>query len=448
MKTTFALVGAYAALASAFTPGRHLHFPRSNGTTTTAAPSPQGPLTTLTVKETRTSTIISCSSTVTNCPAGPGITAVPESDRETKIVTQTVDLTTIVCPVSEASTISDKIISQHKSTSSLLPSQTAPIANVTATGSPTPVGPLTTLTVKETRTSTIISCSSTVTNCPVGPGITAVPESDRETKVVTQTVDLTTIVCPVSEASTISDKIISQHKSDSSLLPGKTQVPVQTTDIVITKTITLTKGTGDNKTLVPSVITSTIKSTISPPAAGSKPSDATVTTTATSTSTKTVTITRAKATPTGTSPANGNGGDNGNEKCVSGAAPATVTVTVAQTTVTASASTVTVTASCEASAAPGDSKKKVDNKPGDNKPVDNGSKPVDNGSKPVDNGSKPVDNGSKPSKPADAEATPCETDGTTTIEATVTVVPYPANNSTIVTATGAPGPSGFARLRR
>ncbi|KAM3469920.1 hypothetical protein MY5147_006728 [Beauveria neobassiana] len=434
MKTTFALVGAYAALASAFTPGRHLHFPRSNGTTTTAAPSPQGPLTTLTVKETRTSTIISCSSTVTNCPAGPGITAVPESDRETKIVTQTVDLTTIVCPVSEASTISDKIISQHKSTSSLLPSQTAPIANVTATGSPTPVGPLTTLTVKETRTSTIISCSSTVTNCPVGPGITAVPESDRETKVVTQTVDLTTIVCPVSEASTISDKIISQHKSDSSLLPGKTQVPVQTTDIVITKTITLTKGTGDNKTLVPSVITSTIKSTISPPAAGSKPSDATVTTTATSTSTKTVTITRAKATPTGTSPANGNGGDNGNEKCVSGAAPATVTVTVAQTTVTASASTVTVTASCEASAAPGDSKKKVDNKPGDNKPVNNGS--------------KPVDNGSKPSKPADAEATPCETDGTTTIEATVTVVPYPANNSTIVTATGAPGPSGFARLRR
>ncbi|EJP62738.1 uncharacterized protein BBA_08283 [Beauveria bassiana ARSEF 2860] len=313
MKTTFALVGAYAALASAFTPGRHLHFPRSNGTTTTAAPSPQGPLTTLTVKETRTSTIISCSSTVTNCPAGSGITAVPESDRETKIVTQT-------------------------------------------------------------------------------------------------------------------------HKSDSSLLPGKTKVPVQTTDIVITKTITLTKGTGDNKTLVPSVITSTIKSTISPPAAGSKPSDATVTTTATSTSTKTVTITRAKATPTGTSPANGNGGDNGNEKCVSGAAPATVTVTVAQTTVTASASTVTVTASCEASAAPGDSKKKVDNKPGDNKPVNNGI--------------KPVDNGSKPSKPADAEATPCETDGTTTIEATVTVVPYPANNSTIVTATGAPGPSGFARLRR
>ncbi|KAM3454071.1 hypothetical protein MY3296_003339 [Beauveria thailandica] len=423
MKSTFALVGAYAALASAFTPGRHLHFPRGNGTTTTAAPSPQGPLTTLTVKETRTSTIISCSSTVTNCPAGPGITAVPETDRETKTVTQTVDLTTIVCPVSEASTISEKIISQHKSASSLLPSQTAPIANVTATGSPTPVGPLTTLTVKETRTSTITSCASTVTNCPAGkPEMTAIPESDREIKTITQTVDLTTIVCPVSEASTISEKIISQHKSDSSLLPSQTQVPVQTTDIVITKTITLTKGSGDNKTLIPTVVTSTSKSTITPPATGSKPGDATVTTTATSTSTKTVTITRAKATPTG--PANGNGGADGNEKCVSGAAPATVTVTVAQTTVTASAATVTVTAPCEASAAPGGSKKV------DNKHVDN--------NKAVDNGSQPTD----------AEATPCETDGTTTVEATITVVPYPANNSTTVTATGAPVPSGFARLRR
>ncbi|KAM3504839.1 hypothetical protein MY10362_003312 [Beauveria mimosiformis] len=419
MKSTFALIGAYAALASAFTPGRHLHFPRGNGTTT-AAPSPQGPLTTLTVKETRTSTITSCSSTVTNCPAGPGITAIPETDREIKTVTQTVDLTTIVCPVSEASTISDKIISQHKSGSSILPSQTAPIADVTATGSPTPIGPLTTLTVKETLTSTITSCASTVTNCPAGkPEMTAIPETDREIKTVTQTVDLTTIVCPVSEASTISDKIISQHKSGSSVLPSQTQVPVQTTDIVITKTITLTKGSGNDKTLVPSVITTTIKSTITPTASGPKPGDATITTTATSTSTKTVTITRAKATPTG--PANG-GGD-GNEKCVSGAAPATVTVTVAQTTVTASAATVTVTAPCEASAAPGGSKK-VDNKPVDNKPVDNGSKPTD------------------------ADATPCETDGTTTVEATVTVVPYPANNSTTVTATGAPVPSGFARLRR
>ncbi|KAM3556749.1 hypothetical protein MY1884_004891 [Beauveria asiatica] len=422
MKSTFALVGAYAALASAFTPGRHLHFPRGNGTTTTAAPSPQGPLTTLTVKETRTSTIISCSSTVTNCPAGkPEMTSIPESDREIKTITQTVDLTTIVCPVSEASTISEKIISQHKSASSLLPSQTAPIANVTATGSPTPVGPLTTLTVKETRTSTITSCASTVTNCPAGkPEMTSIPESDREIKTITQTVDLTTI------ASTISEKIISQHKSDSSLLPSQTQVPVQTTDIIITKTITLTKGSGDNKTLIPTVVTSTSKSTITPPATGSKPGDATVTTTATSTSTKTVTITRAKATPTGPAngPANGNGGADGNEKCVSGAAPATVTVTVAQTTVTASAATVTVTAPCEASAAPGGSKKV------DNKPVDN--------NKAVDNGSQPTD----------AEATPCETDGTATVEATITVVPYPANNSTTVTATGAPVPSGFARLRR
>ncbi len=331
MKSTFALVGAYAAVASAFTPGRHLHFPRGNGTTT-AVPS-QGAITTLTVQTTRTSTIISCAPTVTNCPAGK-------------------------------------------------------------------------------------------------PEMSAIPESLRQIKTVTETVDLTTTVCPVAEASTVSKQVIEKHKSASdAAAPSQTPAPVQTTDIVSTKTITLTLGSGDRQSVVPTVITTTIKSTITPAAGVSKTnSEETVTTTATSTSTKTVTITRAKA--TSTPPAANNNNGNGGEKCASGAAPATVTVTVAQTTVTAAPVTVTVSAPCEATSAPV-GQKKVESE-----------KPAGNGGDKV----KPTGSSITSQPPAGASSTPCESDSTTTIEATITIVPYPANNGT--TATGAPSPSGFARLRR
>ncbi|KAJ4155175.1 hypothetical protein LMH87_000432 [Akanthomyces muscarius] len=338
MKSTFALVGAYAALASAFTPGRHLHFPRGNST---------------------------------------------------------------------------------------------------GTAPPTPAGSITTLTVQTTRTSTIISCAPTVTNCPAGkPEMSTIPESDRQIKTVTETVDLTTTVCPVAEASTISQQIIEKHKSASSAAaPSQTQPPVQTTDIISTKTITLTMGSGDRQSVVPTVITTTIKSTITPPAGASKTNEETVTTTATSTSTKTVTITRAKATPSAAAGNNngGNGNSGNGEKCASGAAPATVTVTVAQTTVTAAPVTVTVSAPCAATSAPAGSKQVEQEKPAGK----------DNNSKPA-GGEKAK--ASQP--PAEASTTPCESDSTTTIEATVTVVPYPANNGTTPTATGAPAPSGFARLRR
>ncbi|KAM3510731.1 hypothetical protein MY11210_005604 [Beauveria gryllotalpidicola] len=457
MKSTFALVGAYAALASAFSPGRYLHFPRGNGTTTTAAS--EGAITTMVVKETRTTEITSCSASVTNCPAGkPEITGVPASDLKVVKVTETVVLTTVVCPVSEASDISEQVVAQHKSTSSALPVE---IANVTATGSPTPLGPLTmptanvpatnpptplgslttpsanatapgaltVLTVKVTRIVTRTSCSASVTNCPTGkPEMSAIPESDLDIKVDTETSDLATATCAVSEAADISKEIIAQYSSNSSAFASQTQVPVQTTAIMTTKT---------------------------PAAAGSKPSNETVTTTATSTSTKTVTITRVSATPTG--PASnkneGHGGVDGNgDKCTCGdaSAPATVTVTVAKTTVTE-------TAPCAASTAPGGS-----NNVG-NQSVGNDSKPDEAEATPCetddaatveatscesDDSATVEATSCESDDSATVEATPCETDGTATVEATVTVVPYPANNSTTVTATGGAGPSGFARLRR
>ncbi|ATY65399.1 hypothetical protein A9K55_001907 [Cordyceps militaris] len=423
MKSTFALVGAYAAVAAAFTPGRHLHFPRANGTSAL----PSDAITTLTVQTTRTSTIISCAPTVTNCPAGkPEMSAIPESARQVQTVTETIDLTTTICPVSEASAISSSVIEKHNSATPIGSASSALAPTVTPT--PTPAGALTTLTVKSTRTSTITSCAPTVTNCPVGkPEMSAIPESARQIKTVTETIDLTTTVCPITEASTISKKIIEQHKSSSasSALPSQQQPPLRTTDIISTKTITLTLGTGDRQSVVPTVITTTIKSTITPPASAEE----TVTTTATSTSTKTVTITRAKTTST---PApvpgnNGNGGSGSNcEKC---AAPATVTVTVAQTTITASAATVTVTAPCATGSVPVGGKQVEQEKPADKASQ-----------------SKPAGGNVTTQPAASASATPCESDSTTFIDATVTVVPYPVNNGT--TPTGAPSPSGFARLRR
>lgn len=337
--TTFALVGAFAALASAYTPGKHLHFPRSNGTITSASASPSADasITTLTVKTTRTSTIISCAPTVTNCPAGkPEMNTVPESDRQTKTVTDTIALTTTVCPVAEASTISQQIIEKHNSQASATPSATA--------------------------------------------GLPA----------------------------------------------GHT---VKTTQIVSTKTVYITIGQGERQSVVPTVLTTTIQSEMTVPTgspATATPEE-TITTTIHSTSTKTVTITRAKPTNTAV----------GNE-AVGNGTPATVTVTVSSPP-----QTVTVTAPCAAAKtdAPIENKQLQPSTGGESKHE----KPA-GGNKPsgVDNTGSGNAGVTVSSTPVKATSTPCDTsDFTTTIEATVTVVPYPAGNGTATAA-----PSGFARLRR
>ncbi|CEJ79935.1 hypothetical protein VHEMI00146 [[Torrubiella] hemipterigena] len=114
MKTTFALVGALAAVANANIYHRdgHMFFPR-NGTTVHSTGAADA-ITTLTVKATQTHTVTSCKPTVTNCPVGkPGMSSVPESDRVTHIATHTVVLTTTECPVSEAHKISSSVVSDH-----------------------------------------------------------------------------------------------------------------------------------------------------------------------------------------------------------------------------------------------------------------------------------------------------------------------------------------------
>src|SRR5689334_7286930 len=99
MKSAIATIGMLAAAASAYSHHpRHLHFPRANNT---------AEQTTLTVIATQIHTVTSCAPTVTNCPAhSTGIASLPESQRTTFVVTDTVTLATTVCPVTEASSVS------------------------------------------------------------------------------------------------------------------------------------------------------------------------------------------------------------------------------------------------------------------------------------------------------------------------------------------------------
>ena len=108
MKTSAIATGLFAALASAsYQHPHHFHYRRDNTTTVD-----NGPSTTLTVITTQVETITSCAPTVTNCPADPSdIATLPESEKETAVVTNTVALTTTVCPVSDVPAISASIIS-------------------------------------------------------------------------------------------------------------------------------------------------------------------------------------------------------------------------------------------------------------------------------------------------------------------------------------------------
>jgi hypothetical protein len=337
MKSTVAILGAMAAVASAYSPAQHLHFPRANSTTTAPAASD---LTTLTVKTTETKTIISCAPTVTNCPADEtGMSTIPESDRTTQTVTNTVELTKTVCPVTDVERISSEVMSQHA----------------------TP---------------------------------TQAPPAGMTTKVI---------------------------------------------DVVNDMTVTMTLGAGSTKSIVPTVIKSTIKSTVTVPCETTDvktgDSEPTTTTTATSTSTRTVTVSRSK--PTETAPAESTA-DSTAETCDQ--APAsTVTVTVAQTTITVPASTVYVTAPCDATKTGSGDAPAVTGKAGDG----NDNK-VDTDDK-HNNGGNNDDNQGEDNKPVETTTVDCPPDEIITMQSTVTVIPVPTGGSN---STGIAGPSGFARLRR
>jgi hypothetical protein len=323
----------------------------------------------------------------------------------------------------------------------------------------------TTLTVKTTVVETITSCAPTVTNCPARDqtALAQLPESDKTTYTATHTVVLTEVVCPVSDASSIYTSVL--HDAETGGVTGKTltapmtaAVPMSTggaypppaegdktvvSDYTTDQVVTLTQG----EETITTTIHKTLQTTITVPAGpevtddgskgnGTPEDDTTTTTTKTTTGTITKTIQRVGETKpatggdngystgksegeddgskgTGNGNGNGNGSNNGGSGSGSGeCVPETVTVT-------APASTVYVTVVPEPSKTNGDAatvtgKATEDSEDGDDSEDDE-----------------------------DDEEEFCDT--TTTMEATVTVVPYPVNG----TATGGYAkPTGFSRRLR
>jgi hypothetical protein len=395
-----ATFGLFAGLASASSPIRHLHFPRSNSTITAvdnAAP------TTLTVFATSVHTVISCAASITNCPARAnqtGLGSLPESAKTTVVVTDTIVLATTICPIEQASSISSSLQAAHSSGlitgSTLKPTAPAvtPPANVAASSA----------------AAATAGASVSVTNIVTDKTLTYTVGKGSDASVVTTTIQATT-----KETITIT----------STLGNGET-APEPTT--------TTTATTTDTKTI-----------TVKPVQTGSGNSG---------------TSTGGNGTPANGSPANGSPANGSPANGAPGGAScdgaATVTVTVAKETVTAPASTVYVTiapSSCDSSA-PGVTGQAIDTGSGSSATSGNGSGSANNGS---GSGSSGSDSGSEGSGSGNNGAgttaspvvsTPCPTDITTTVRATVTVQPFPINNGTASTGSARPSSSGFARLRR
>lgn len=379
----------------------------------------------------------------------------------------------------------------------------------------------TTLTVEVTEVATITSCKPTITNCPAVSN--ALPEEDLEVVVVTNTVVLTEVVCPITEVESISSAVIKEHETGS--LPGSTRtepaatassalptiqvpypgVPLSTApaapvttsaalpvpgeeyvteidDVETTATLTLTLGRGESATVVESVITTTFQTTVvktitacpggceggdKPPSPtgnypvpggseGESEDDVTTTTTATTTGTKTITVqppnkTNEESSPEASSPVGAEGGVPGTcsgsgEQCQ---CPSAVTVTIPASTVYVTIGGAQPTAAADSDAGSG-----------------NGSNNGGSGSNDEDSGNSPVTGEDDEDVDAEEDDCPAEDDedvdedncdadeegddeddcdaedDVVVVSQTVTVepVPYPtgSNNGTLPSGVAAP----------
>ena len=373
MKATLAALGFMAAVANAdaFHP-HHFHFRRDN---ITVPGEPQQ--TTLTVITTEVSTITSCAPIVTNCPADESdIATLPESEKTTMTVTNTVALTTTVCPVADASSISSSILSEA---STVAPSAIVP-SGITAPPMPKPTAP------------------------PYGTNITS----------------------PVA----VSSESPEQPSDGVSL-------STTTTDIVSDTTLTYTQGTGTDAVIKTTTLHKTIHSTIVVTRTP-ETEEPTTTTTATSTDTTTLTVI-----PKTTDTALGNGGDHptptGGDSCE---CPTAVTVTIPASTVYVTIggdvpTSTTEEASIPTTPATGDDEDCDDDEEEEEECDDDDEDCVE---VPVDDDDDEDDDEECDDEPTGAPTGPEPT------EPKPTTPPYPIGNGTF--PTGAPAPTGFTRLRR
>ncbi|KAJ5903100.1 hypothetical protein N7504_005483 [Penicillium tannophilum] len=130
---------------------------------------------TSTILSTRTATITACPSSVTNCPA---------SEESTYVTTETIIVSTTVCPVTETAHATSTGSNYSGSNGA---GESQPLSEQ-----------LTTSTILSTRTATITACPSSVTSCPA---------SEKSTYVTTETVVVSTTVCPVTALGTIPSSV-------------------------------------------------------------------------------------------------------------------------------------------------------------------------------------------------------------------------------------------------
>lgn len=130
-------------------------------------------LTTSTVLSTRTAKITACPSSVVNCPA---------DSKTTFVTTETIVVSTTICPVTEA---------EATSTPQTVSSPASATGNTRNAGSENGGHDFTTSTVYSTRTATITACPSSVTNCPL---------RSKTTYLTTETLVVSTTVCPITDA--------------------------------------------------------------------------------------------------------------------------------------------------------------------------------------------------------------------------------------------------------
>jgi hypothetical protein len=229
MKSCIAALGMFAAAASALSHPRQFNFARSNGTTTDAAGQ-----TTLTVIATQTSTVISCAPTVTNCPADESdVATLPEADKTTFVVTNTVILTETICPVSEAPQISASVIEEASSGLITGSTITAPLTNDVASSTAKPNEPEETGMV----TSTEETVESKTTTLTMGTGTDA---STIETVIRTTITNIVTVPCTKCQAGATSSDALPEGAEPTGETPDGPDAPEPTTTTTKTKTKTRT----------------------------------------------------------------------------------------------------------------------------------------------------------------------------------------------------------------
>ncbi|RBA19305.1 hypothetical protein FPRO05_09408 [Fusarium proliferatum] len=186
---------------------------------------------TSTVYTTEVKTITSCGPEVTNCPATAGTPV---------IVTETVAISTTICPVTETLT-GDKPGQTKPTEGGDKPGYTQPAgekptgdkpAKTTEGSAPNATTDVpeehttivtsydSTSTIYSTEVKTITSCGPEVTNCPVTAGTPAV---------VTETVAVSTTICPVTE--TITHKAPKPEKTGSDEKPETPKAPEDGYDV-------------------------------------------------------------------------------------------------------------------------------------------------------------------------------------------------------------------------